>query len=63
MVLVPGVLDPYQNVAVLCPLGIVTFVTDAIANWVVPKDTPFAALLDRLTVSASPVAIGDPEPV
>jgi hypothetical protein len=62
-VLTPEALDPYQNVAVLCPLGIVTFVTDAVANWVVPKDAPFAALLDRFTVSASLVVIGAPEPV
>jgi hypothetical protein len=59
----PGVVDPYQNVTVLSPLGIVTLVTGAAANCVVPKVAPLDVLLVRSTVCDPPVVIGLPEPV
>ena len=57
-----GAVDPNQNVAVLCPLGMVTPVTDAVENCAVPKVAP-GELLVRFTVIAPPVVIGPPAPV
>ena len=41
----------------------VTLVTRAEANWVVPKVAPLEGLLVRFTVRALPVVTGVPEPV
>jgi hypothetical protein len=57
----PPVVEPYQKVAELSPLGMVTVVTDDEANWVVPNVAPLDPLAVRFTVRAPPVVIGVPE--
>jgi hypothetical protein len=41
----------------------VTLVTGAAANWIVPKVAPVEGLLARFTIRAPPVVIGVPEPL
>jgi hypothetical protein len=55
---VPVAVDPYQNVAALCPLGMVTLVIGVDANCVVPNTEP--GPLVRSTVRGLPEMIGAP---
>jgi hypothetical protein len=57
----PVLLSPYQKVAVLVPLAMLTVVSVVVVNCEAPNFPP-AELLERFTVKAPPVVIGVPAP-